>query len=184
MKLARAFGITLLLLTFAPLATAREAHMNCPMMQDQKKTKEPSAAVKEHGDAAMGFDQDKTTHHFFLKGDGGVIQVTANDVSDNASREMIQSHLAHIAAAFAQGDFNIPMLVHDRVPPGVPEMKRLKGKIQYRYEALEQGGRVVIYTSDARALAAIHKFLRFQIQDHATGDSLKVQDSTVEGIGR
>jgi hypothetical protein len=184
MKLARALGITLLLLTFAPLATAREAHMNCPMMQGQKKTEGPSAAVKEHGNAAMGFDQEKTTHHFYLQRDGGVIQVTANDVADNASCEMIQSHLAHIAAAFAQGDFNIPMLVHDRVPPGVPVMKRLKGRIQYRYEALEQGGRVVIGTRDPQALAAIHNFLRFQIQDHATGDSLKVRDSAGEGRGR
>jgi hypothetical protein len=28
---------------------------------------------------------------------------------------------------------------------------------------------------DAQALAAIHRFLRFQIQDHQTGDSLEVQ---------
>lgn len=184
MTLARAFGITVLLLTFALLATARETHANCPMMQDQKKTNEPSAAVKEHGNAAMGFDQDKTTHHFYLQRDGGVIQVTAKDAADTASREMIQSHLAHIAAAFAQGDFNIPMLVHDRVPPGVAEMERLKDKIQYRYEALEAGGQVVIHTGDAQALAAIHKFLRFQIQDHATGDSLKVQKWKGEGRGR
>lgn len=175
MKLARALSITFLLLTLAPLATAREMHANCPMMQVQKKTNEPSAAVKEHGSTAMGFDQEKTTHHFYLQRNGGVIQVTANDAADTVSREMIQSHLAHIAAAFAQGDFNIPMLVHDRVPPGVAEMERLKERIQYRYETLEQGGRVVIGTKDPRALAAIHKFLRFQIQDHATGDSLKVQ---------
>jgi hypothetical protein len=174
MKLARAFGIAVLLLTFAPIATAREKRMNCPMMQDQKKTNEPTAAVRKHGNSAMGFDQDKTTHHFYLRTDGGVIQVTANDVADTASREMIQRHLAHIAAAFAQGDFNIPMLVHDRVPPGVPDMKRLKNKIQYHYEGLERGGRVLIGTKDPQALAAIHKFLRFQIRDHATGDSLKV----------
>jgi hypothetical protein len=143
-------------------------------MQAQHDHKHASEGVVERGNKAMGFDQNKTTHHFFLKPDGGAIQVTVNDPADSTNLEMIQGHLKHIAAAFAKGDFNIPMVVHDRTPPGVPEMQRRKGKIQYRYETVEKGARVVIQTSDAKALAAVHQFLKFQIQDHATGDSLKV----------
>jgi len=38
-------------------------------------------------------------------------------------------HLAHIAPAFQNGDFDTPMFVHDTVPPGVPKMKKLRGGI-------------------------------------------------------
>ena len=37
------------------------------------------ADVNKRGDEAMGFDHMKTTHHFLLRPDGGVIQVEAND---------------------------------------------------------------------------------------------------------
>jgi hypothetical protein len=62
------------------------------------------------------------------------------------------------------------MFVHDMVPPGVPEMKRLREKIHYSFEETATGGRVVITTADKESLIAIHKFLRFQIDEHKTGD--------------
>ena len=54
-------------------------------------------------------------------------------------------------------------------------MKRLKNKITYEAENSENGAQLRITTRDAEALAAIHDFLRFQIRDHQTGDSLEVQ---------
>jgi hypothetical protein len=45
------------------------------------------------------------------------------------SRDSVRMHLAHIAPAFQNGDFDTPMFVHDTVPPGVPEMKKLRGGI-------------------------------------------------------
>ncbi len=83
-------------------------------------------------------------------------------------------HLGHIAKAFQGGDFNIPMFVHDTVPPGVPEMKRLQKNIQYSFEETPNGGRVVISSTDKEALTAIHQFLRFQIEEHKTGDRIDV----------
>ena len=61
-------------------------------------------------------------------------------------------HLTHIAQAFASGDFDIPMFVHDTVPPGVPEMKRLREKIHYSFEDTASGGRVVISSTDKDAI--------------------------------
>ncbi len=130
------------------------------------------AAVNARGEQAMGFSQTKTTHHFLLRPDGGAIQVEVNEPTGTAKREQIRQHLAHIAELFAAGDFQTPMLVHEQVPPGVPEMKRLRAAIKFAYEETEQGGRVLISTNDAEALAAVHEFLRFQIKDHQTGDSL------------
>ena len=131
--------------------------------------------MERRGNQGMGFDQDKITHHFLLRKDGGAIQVTANSADDKTSREEIQMHLHHIAHAFKSGDFNIPMFVHDQTPPGVDTMKKLKNQIKYKYELAENGGRVVISSANTDAVAAIHEFLKFQITEHQTGDALEVK---------
>jgi hypothetical protein len=100
--------------------------------------------MNERGELSMGFSQSATTRHFLLKVDGGVIQVEANDPTDAASRDEVGMHLGHIARAFQKGDFDIPMFVHDTVPPGVPEMERLQKEIWCTFEETASGGRVVI----------------------------------------
>ncbi len=136
------------------------------------------SGVDSRGDHVMGFDHDKTTHHFLLTASGGIIQVTANAEADTASRDAIRSHLSHIAVMFAEGNFDAPMLIHDRVPPGVPVMKEKGKAIHWTYVELPSGGQVVIATDDPAARAAIHEFLRFQIEDHRTGDPLEVGKET------
>ena len=79
-------------------------------------------------------------------------------------------HLGHVAKMFASGDFDIPMFVHDKVPPGVPEMKQLQKTIHYTFGETPNGGRVVIATTDKTAVDAVHRFLLFQIKEHQTGD--------------
>jgi len=130
--------------------------------------------VDHRGDQAMGFSHEKTTHHFRLLADGGAIDVVTGDPQDTASRESIREHLQHIAGMFAAGDFDLPMFIHDRVPPGVPTMRKLKSQIEYRFEKIDQGGRVRITSGNPQAIKAVHDFLKFQILDHRTGDPLKV----------
>ena len=62
------------------------------------------------------------------------------------------------------------MTIHDQVPPGAEVMKKRRSAIRYSYEPSEKGGVVRISTRDAKALAAVHEFLRFQIRDHGTND--------------
>jgi hypothetical protein len=119
----------------------------------------------------MGFSQEKTTHHFLLFKDGGAIDVGANDPKDTASRDEIRQHLSHIAKMFSEGNFDTPMFIHGRTPPGVPIMKQLRDQIHYEYKETSRGARVRIRTANAQALEAVHSFLRFQIADHQTGDS-------------
>jgi hypothetical protein len=133
------------------------------------------AGVNARGDQGMGFSHEKTTHHFRLLADGGAIEIQSNDLADTASQEAIRQHLAMIAVRFSQGDFSLPMFIHDTVPPGVEAMKQLKRNITYEAEKTLHGAQLRITTNDAQALAAIHRFLCFQIQDHQTGDSLEVQ---------
>jgi hypothetical protein len=101
--------------------------------------------------------------------------VEVNDPNDTQNRDLIRTHLSHVAQAFAAGDFSDPLVVHDKVPDGVPVMQRLKGDIHYTFEQTPQGGRVLIHTANAQAVEAIHQFLRFQIKEHQTGDSVKVE---------
>jgi hypothetical protein len=75
---------------------------------------------------------------------------------------------------FSNGEFSIPMFVHDQVPPGVPVMKEKRTEISYSYEELPAGGRVRIKTTNAETLKAVHDFLRFQIEDHHTGDTTEI----------
>jgi hypothetical protein len=147
----------------------------CPMHDAHMQGAMPSTGMNERGEKGMGFSQTTTTHHFLIKSDGGVIQVEADDPKDANNRDNIRMHLAHIAQAFANGDFDIPMFVHATVPPGVQEMKRLREKIRYSFEETPNGGRVVISSSDKEVLAAIQKFLIFQIQEHKTGDPMEIR---------
>jgi hypothetical protein len=152
----------------AGLATA----LTAPLSAQTTPTPGPDhhAAVNERGDHVMGFDHDKTTHHFRLTKAGGLIEVSANNPKDTASRDAIRQHLSHIAHMFADGDFNAPMLIHAQVPPGVPVMKTTLKLIQWKPVDTPTGGSIVITSKDPKAVAAIHDFLRFQIEDHRTGD--------------
>lgn len=129
--------------------------------------------MEQRGAHAMGFDQEKTTHHFHVYKDGGAIDVSVKDASDAANRDAIRAHLPHIAMLFGQGTFDLPHFIHGTDVPGTAAMTKLKDRLAYRYRETPAGGRVDIVTTDPEALAAVHAFLRFQITDHKTGDSLE-----------
>lgn len=116
--------MTLAVLTTALLLFFHQDPAAKPKPPD-RPTQDAHSQMNERGEHAMGFSQTTTTHHFLLKPDGGVIQVEVKDPKDTNNRDNIRMHLGHIAKMFANDDFDIPMFVHDTVPPGVPEMKQL-----------------------------------------------------------
>jgi hypothetical protein len=179
-QLVLALSITTLLIAQRVPLSAQTSNKDtsgpiCPMHLEHGKQDPHAAAVEANGDRAMGFAHDKTTHHFLMANDGGAIEVTANDPSDNLDIESIRTHLAQVASMFGNGDYSTPMLVHGAIPPGVTTMKLVKDRISFKFEPINAGGRVRIELSDPIALAAIHDFLRFQITDHQTGDPLVVE---------
>ncbi len=180
-SLATSLLLILAAATAPPSATAPPAmHADCPMHASHV----PSAAQQAHpshldevnarGEHEMGFSQQKTAHHFELTAGGGTITVTVLDSSDVESRDQVREHLRALGPRFASGDFRQPEAIHGLTPPGAEVMIELAGEITYRYEELERGGRLVLETSNSEARAAIHDFLRFQIDDHETGDPLIV----------
>jgi hypothetical protein len=136
---------------------------------------DPHQTMDDRGAMVMGFDQNKTAHHFYLYEDGGAIDITVKDASDTKDRDAIRSHLPHIATMFGMGDFDAPMLVHDsKDVPGTAVLAKQKAVITYRYRETTMGGRVDIVTKDRDALTALHEFLSYQIKEHQTGDPLTV----------
>jgi hypothetical protein len=134
----------------------------------------PQAAT-HHAAQVMGFDQEKTVHHFHLYADGGSVEVAVKEAGDTTDRDAIHSHLPHIARMFGGGDFEAPMLVHDSTNvPGTATLTKLKDRVTYTYVESPAGGRVDIVTTDKTALAALHEFLRYQIREHHTGDPATV----------
>ena len=183
MKLGFTGGLLVLVATQAHASEDQSAMRDCPMHAQHQatpaggavgKAEDHFAAVNRRGDSTMGFSHERTVHHFKLTPNGGVISAEASDPEDATSRDAIRSHFAHIASEFSSGNFEMPMLIHAKTPPGVANMKKLKKHIQYRPEQIDRGGRILIVTQDPKALAAIHQFLRFQIEDHQTGDSTAI----------
>jgi len=158
------------ILTVLVLSSAIQAQQANPQTPEQQHS-----AMMNRGDAGMGFSQEKTTHHFILLKHGGAIQVSANDPKDDASRDHIRMHLSHIAKMFSEGDFHTPMFIHDTTPPGVPTMEKLHSEIRYQYEQTDSGAKIMIATANPKALHAVHEFLRFQIDEHKTGDPTEVK---------
>jgi len=128
------------------------------------------AMVSQHGDHVMGFSHEKTTHHFELNYDGGAIDVRANDAKDTESRDQIRSHFKHIVQMFSDGNYGAPMLVHGTNLPGTATMSRLKDQLHWTLSESPRGARLTVAADSKAALDAVHEFLRFQIQDHQTGD--------------
>jgi len=138
----------------------------------QEGPAKPHCEMMKRGEKGMGFSQQTTTHHFRLLADGGAIEIETNDPKDNDTRDKIRQHLTHLTKMFSDGNFEIPMFIHDKTPPGVPTMTELRDQIHYDFESMDSGGRVRIRTSNARAVEAVHEFLRFQITEHQTDDPM------------
>jgi hypothetical protein len=143
--------------------------------QQDHPAPDPHSMVNEHGDKVMGFSHEKTTHHFVLTQDGGLIEVRANDLKDAASLELVRGHFRHIVHMFADGNFNAPMLVHSQDVPGTAIMTRLKTDLHWDLQEIPRGARITITADNKEALDAVHDFLRFQIADHQTGDCTAVR---------
>jgi hypothetical protein len=157
----------------------RQDQSGCPMHASHTAATHDhdahAAEVDARGDTVMGFAHDRTAHHFRLTPGGGRIEVVATDAADVASRDQIRRHLRAVAAAFADGDFAMPAAIHGTQPPGAAEMKASYTKIRYTYEDLDAGGRVRIETADPALVDAVHAFLRFQIDEHRTGDPTAIE---------
>jgi len=168
MHLIAVVAATLLAL---PLVAADRA--TCPMHAEHAAANH-AKEVDKRGDEAMGFSHQATKHTFRLFPDGGAIEIRATSEGDNRTIDAIRKRLAEIKKSFSSGDFASPQFIHGKVPDGAGFMKDSAGAIEYRKEEVKGGARLRITTKAPEAIAAVHHFLRFQIDEHRTGDSTAV----------
>ena len=140
--------------------------------QNTPKPEQQHAEMMKRGDTGMGFSQEKTTHHFFLLRDGGAIQVSANDPKDDVSRDHIRMHLSHVAKDVFGRQLQYSD-VHNTMPPGVPTLERLHKEIRYHYEQTDTRAKVVMATTNPKALRLSTSSCGFRISEHKTGDPMK-----------
>lgn len=176
-------------LSLSLLAYAGDDKAGCPMHAEHMAAaakQQQHQHVKADGSAAhgqevdqrhdtFGMPHDASTHSFRLFADGGAIELRANDRGDAKVIAAIQQHLQDIAGEFKKGDFSTPRFVHGYTPQGVEAMAQTAKTIEYRYEMLPAGGRIRLTTKDAKALAAVHDFLRFQVIEHRTANSGQIE---------
>ena len=122
------------------------------------------------GNVAMGFDQNRATHHFILTERGGEIRITANTSGDEETIAKIRAHVRDIEKLFASGDFAKPEYIHGELPPGAETMGRLKDDIIYEYREMPAGATLRISSQNDAAVSAVREYLRYQIREHKTGD--------------
>ena len=181
------FAAVIALADEKPAATtpSNDPMAGCPMhaqhMADAKAKPVRADGSAEHGrhvdsrHDTFGMAHDKSAHSFRLFADGGAIELRATVASDEATVEAIRGHLQEITEQFAKADFSTPAFVHGYAPDGVAQLEQHRSAISYRYERLDRGGRIRITTKSADALAAVHAFLRFQVIEHRTANSGKVE---------
>jgi opacity protein-like surface antigen len=148
----------------AAAALAACAH-SAPVAQPTATADTSFAAMQERGRVAMGVDQYSSSHIFEPLPDGGRI-VLQRDAPDTAGTGTIRAHLASIAAAFSEGNFDLPGFVHGETVPGAVVMAARRNDITYTTDTLPRGGEVMIQTSDSTAVAAVHEFLAYQRHAH------------------
>jgi hypothetical protein len=161
--------VAAVVMSLGVIPVSAQDHASCPMMGKKEHRDE----VDHRHDAVSGVRHEGAVHHFLLAPEGGTIRLETKDGSRPVDRDRIRQHLQLVARSFADGDFALPMEVHAQVPPGVETMKEMGKAITYAYSPTEKGGEIRLSTREPAALAAIHAFLRFQIQDHGTGDPIE-----------
>ena len=114
----------------------------------------------------FGFDREAATPRIILSRTGGAIRVTVNDPEDAQMAGQIGIRLRNAATQFAHGNFSTPLQTYGQTSPGVRTMRQLHDKIVFTAHAIDGGGELILSSEDAKAVEAIHQFLRSQSQGH------------------
>jgi DNA-binding transcriptional regulator GbsR (MarR family) len=122
--------------------------------------------MMERGDIAMGFNQNKITHHFVATPDGGKIMITALNGSDKRTIDEIKNHTLDIQKEFSERNFTKPFFIHAQEVPGTKVMSEKKDLIKYNIRNLNNGSSLQLTTNDKELIDSITQFMEFQAREH------------------
>jgi hypothetical protein len=121
---------------------------------------------------SLGTDANRIFQHYYLVKNGGVIEFTAKDPADNASVAAVQKYLATQKDLFEKGKNEGDADVHGKIADGVPVLKKLRNEITFFTVKNEDGAVLRMFSTNDQARQAIQDFIKFQINEHKTGDPL------------
>lgn len=125
------------------------------------------AEVARRGADVMPFSLKATTHIFIRTDQGGTQRVVAKDASDSVQTRLVREHLHDIQRQFRKGDFSGPAHIHGSAMPGLAELKAATpGAISVAYKDVHGGAELTYRTSDAKLVAALHRWFDAQLSDH------------------
>ena len=122
--------------------------------------------MMERGDIAMGFNQNKITHHFVAMPDGGKIMITALKDSNKQTIDEIRNHTLDIQKEFSKGNLTKSFIIHVQEVPGTKVMSEKKDLIRYNIRYLNNGSSLQLTTNDKELIDAIRPFMEFQAREH------------------
>lgn len=86
---------------------------------------------------------------------------------DSIQTRLVREHLHDIQRQFQRGDFSGPAHVHGVDMPGLSELGMSKpGAISVDYLEVKGGAELNYRTSDAKLVAALHRWFDAQLSDH------------------
>lgn len=167
MKLKKLASCLLLFAALSPvLAQTDHSTMNHADHDQGNDSEEADFAEREQ--TVMPFDLNATLHVFEDTATGGVQRVVVTNPDDTENIDLIRSHLAEEAQAFARGDFGDPSYLHGEDMPGLADLKMAgkKGLLEVSYRDLPDGAELSYTSSDRAVVIALHLWFQAQVIDH------------------
>ena len=121
---------------------------------------------------SLGTDANRIFQHYYLVKNGGVIEFTAKDPADNTSIAAVQKYLETQKDLFEKGKNEGDTEVHGKTADGMPVLKKLRNEITFFAVKNEEGAVLRMFSTNEQARQAIQDFIKFQINEHKTGDPL------------
>jgi hypothetical protein len=173
MTIFNAIAMASMVITSATNAQTRDGqvmnHQNMDHAAHMKMMAEAQrqAEVSRLGKDVMPFKLEATTHIFAKSKTGGTQQVVAKTAGDDVQIKLVRQHLQDIQTQFLKGDFSGPTQIHGEAMPGLAELKAAKSRqIAIEYREIKYGAELTYKTSDAKTVAAVHKWFDAQLSDH------------------
>ncbi len=160
--MVRTVGVFLLLSTLASIGWSQS-----PLSIDKD--------LNSRFSKTLGTDIGRVVQHYYLVKNGGVIEFTAKDANDTTTISALQKYMDTQKDLFEKGKNDADADVHGKVPDGIPNLKRLRNEITFFAVKNDDGAALRMFSVNDQARQAIQDFLKFEINEHKTGDPLVVE---------
>ena len=129
-------------------------------------------ALLQRASRVTGIDSDRVQRHFYVLKNGGAIEITAKDANDEATIKAIRTWLKKESDFFTKGNYESAAAIYGKAPESTIQLKKLRDEVNFAMVQEDNGAVLRMLTVNPQAKAAIHEYLKFQIDQLGTGDPI------------